>query len=372
MPNGGRIGDNPQSWFMDKLCSGEETYLGEPIDSLACEIYRVSKHEHGAETLALISPKDNMDEIDPIELEAKLRKTLAEEKDRRKQRIEEWINRETIDKNSQTPDHIRDPIRETAIFAMKYCNDCMKHDHPDIKQIDELMYVINDLRQHCSQNTTPLDIRKFDFPIRWLNQFDQHKWEGAPNFVAFLESAVLKAMRQDIVSNESENYIEKDSSESLLSSGDLKPASSKAGLVKLTQPKNMDQLSNAAFEYGHRDKRWNFWLSAFEGVRIQEYRNQDFIGDSENSITLYRGECDNFDSPIKQHCEELAKIELTSRSLSEFDAAFAEYTQGLKHYPPAFRNLIGTAYQAHDKWNHVFWFAQSQSEYFAFEWWTLA
>lgn len=78
MPNGGRHGDNPQSWFMDDLCNGKVKYLGDPIDSLACEIYRLTKSEFAAG----ISPNDNKNEIDPIALEAELREILAKEKHR--------------------------------------------------------------------------------------------------------------------------------------------------------------------------------------------------------------------------------------------------------------------------------------------------
>lgn len=59
---------------MDALCQGREEYLGDPIDSLACEIYRISGDEHAAG----IGPEDRKDEIDQNELEANLRKKLAE------------------------------------------------------------------------------------------------------------------------------------------------------------------------------------------------------------------------------------------------------------------------------------------------------
>ena len=73
MPNGGRKGDNELSWFMDDLCSGRAKYLGEPIDSLACDIYRITGDEHAAG----IGPRDKIDEIDSITLEAELREKLA-------------------------------------------------------------------------------------------------------------------------------------------------------------------------------------------------------------------------------------------------------------------------------------------------------
>lgn len=74
MPNGGRKGDNILSWFMDALCEGREVFLGDPIDSLACEIYRISGDEHAAG----IGPDDQKNEIDRQVLEAKLRSILAD------------------------------------------------------------------------------------------------------------------------------------------------------------------------------------------------------------------------------------------------------------------------------------------------------
>ena len=74
MPNGGRKGDNRWSWFTDALCEGREEYLGDPIDSLACKTYRITGDEHAAG----IGPDNNRVEIDRNELEAKLRKRLAE------------------------------------------------------------------------------------------------------------------------------------------------------------------------------------------------------------------------------------------------------------------------------------------------------
>lgn len=73
MPNGGRRGDNKWSWFMDDLCAGRATYLGDPIDSLACEIYQIS----GDEFAAGIGPEDKKDKIDAIKLETELREKLA-------------------------------------------------------------------------------------------------------------------------------------------------------------------------------------------------------------------------------------------------------------------------------------------------------
>jgi len=71
MPNGGRKGDNPQSWFMDGICHGD-VFLGDPIDKLICEIYKIT----GDEFAAGVSLNADKMTIDPVALEAKLRETL--------------------------------------------------------------------------------------------------------------------------------------------------------------------------------------------------------------------------------------------------------------------------------------------------------
>ena len=73
MPNGGRKGDNEWSWFLNDLCAGRSTYLGDPIDSLACEIYRITGDEHAPG----INPDDDKELVDAAALEAKLREKLA-------------------------------------------------------------------------------------------------------------------------------------------------------------------------------------------------------------------------------------------------------------------------------------------------------
>jgi len=71
MPNGGRRGDNPQSWFMDRICRGE-VFLGDPIDQLICEIYRITGDEYASG----VSLDEDKEAIDPVALEAKLREKL--------------------------------------------------------------------------------------------------------------------------------------------------------------------------------------------------------------------------------------------------------------------------------------------------------
>ena len=72
MPNGGRKGDNPQSWFMDGICHGKE-FLGQPVDGLICEIYKITGDEYAAG----VSLNDDKSAIDPTALEARLRENLG-------------------------------------------------------------------------------------------------------------------------------------------------------------------------------------------------------------------------------------------------------------------------------------------------------
>jgi len=72
MPNGGRKGDNPQSWFLDGICRDGQAYLGDPIDGLICEIYRLT----GDEDAPGVRRTDDKDEFDLVELEAELRRKL--------------------------------------------------------------------------------------------------------------------------------------------------------------------------------------------------------------------------------------------------------------------------------------------------------
>lgn len=191
MPNGGRQGDNPQSWFMDDLCSGKKTFMGDPIDSLACEIYRISRHEGAAG----INHDDKKDEIDPIELEAKLRERLAYEKRNREHRIEKWINSDTSRELPNTPYHIVYPVKDTVKYAMNYCSDLTRDDCSDTRQVDELMYRIDILRAWFSNPHYKMDISILDSAKRELNRFDAKKWKDAPNFVAYLESAINMAKK---------------------------------------------------------------------------------------------------------------------------------------------------------------------------------
>ena len=156
--------------------------------------------------------------------------------------------------------------------------------------------------------------------------------------------------------------------------------------MKLSRPKNISQLSKAAFEFGHRDKQWSFTLDAFEDVRVQEYWSKDFSEGVEESINLFKGDCDSFSSfehfvasvsvlqfedsyPIRQHLDELEKIELCARSHSEFSTEWLAYSRMLKRPPPC-PKVFGEAYQSRNEFNWVFWFAQSDHQYFAFEWGT--
>jgi len=182
MPNGGRQGDNPQSWFMDALCRGEETYLGEPIDSLACEIYRVSKNESAAG----IYRDDNKDKIDPIALEAKLRARLAEVKETRIQRIENWANNATLGTNYYIPEHMFEAVKDTVKYAMNYSRDYMKKDSANTRQIDELMDVLSEIPERINY----LDESGVKRIKNRLRGFDRKKWKGAPDFVAYLESRI--------------------------------------------------------------------------------------------------------------------------------------------------------------------------------------
>jgi len=186
MPNGGRLGDNPQSWFMDKLCHGKETYLGDPIDSLACEIYRVSRHEYAAG----IHPGDNKDEINPIKLEAKLRERLVLEKERRKERVDNWSNTDTSGEQYHPPYPLIEPIKDTVRYAMTYCSDCIKFDSSDTRQIDELMHMADSLREYFSRTIVNWSVDSLGTARHIIVGFDSQNWEGAPNFTAYFDAAV--------------------------------------------------------------------------------------------------------------------------------------------------------------------------------------
>jgi len=183
MPNGGRLGDNPQSWFMDDLCGGQETYLGEPIDSLACEIYRVSRHEYAAG----IDPNDNKDEINPIKLEAKLREKLVLEKERRKERVDKWSNTDTSGEPHQAPFPLIEPIKDTVRHAMSYC---INLDACNTRQIDELMYMADSLREYFSKNLSNWSIDSLSTARHMIDGFDKQEWEGAPKFTSYFDNAV--------------------------------------------------------------------------------------------------------------------------------------------------------------------------------------
>ena len=189
MPNGGRQGDNPQSWFMDALCTGDETYLGEPIDSLACQIYRVSNHEYAAG----IHRNDKKDEINPIELEAKLREILANEKEKRRQRINLWVNTDASGKQFRAPKHIVEPIKDTVRYALNYCSDCIERDGSDAREVDPLMEVIDQVRKHFSSTLANWGDTDHEIAKRMFSVFDKQNWKGAPHFVEYLESAIGRA-----------------------------------------------------------------------------------------------------------------------------------------------------------------------------------
>ena len=144
----------------------------------------------------------------------------------------------------------------------------------------------------------------------------------------------------------------------------------------------MCQLSNAAFEFGHRDRKWNFTLDAFEGVKIQEYWHEDMGG--EESIKLYKGECGSFGSfehfiasvsviqfedsyPLVQHCEEFAKINLQSRSHGRFVSEWNGRIPLKRKMPPC-PDLVGSVYQSREAWDWVTYVAQSHNEFYAYEW----
>lgn len=80
MPNGGRKGDNAESWWYDDLCAGRKTFCGPPIDDLLCELYRLTNDEHGVTT---VGPKCDPATIDRVALEQELHARIAREKEHR-------------------------------------------------------------------------------------------------------------------------------------------------------------------------------------------------------------------------------------------------------------------------------------------------
>ena len=59
-------------------------------------------------------------------------------------------------------------------------------------------------------------------------------------------------------------------------------------MMQLKSPHNFAQLSEAAFHFGHRSKKWTFDDPDFEGVSIQEYWTPDLIRNGEDLVTFLK------------------------------------------------------------------------------------
>ena len=65
-------------------------------------------------------------------------------------------------------------------------------DNPnDTRRVDDLMYTLDRIPERYSDWNEP-EVR---IPKHILSGFDDKNWEGAPNFVAYLESAVETAKK---------------------------------------------------------------------------------------------------------------------------------------------------------------------------------
>jgi|GEM_PF-6890954 len=82
MPNGGRKGDNEDSWWLDDLCASKTEFLGDPIDGLICEIYRFTGDEHAPPVGRWTDPAS----VDVAALEAQLRQQLKDLRGKQKKR----------------------------------------------------------------------------------------------------------------------------------------------------------------------------------------------------------------------------------------------------------------------------------------------
>ena len=74
---------------------------------------------------------------------------------------------------------------------LNYCRDCLTDNTNDTHQIDDLMYILDQISDRYSSWIEP-EIR---IPKHILRGFDDRNLEGAPNFVVYLESAVETAKK---------------------------------------------------------------------------------------------------------------------------------------------------------------------------------
>ncbi len=159
--------------------------------------------------------------------------------------------------------------------------------------------------------------------------------------------------------------------------------------MNMVLPNNFAELSEAAFHFANRSKKWTFEDSSLEGVYIQEYWTPDLIRNGEDSVTFYQANTDVFEDlkqfvsaitiisfedlySIDEHASELSKINAEAISRDAFNERWYKHASLVaKQLIKAPREIIH-AYSTYNDWNHVTIFAENTQGYYALMWETSA
>jgi len=155
--------------------------------------------------------------------------------------------------------------------------------------------------------------------------------------------------------------------------------------MKIKEPFNLKELSDAAFLFARRDKKWSFDDPAFEDVCVQEYSVEDFVRSMEDRLMFYRGEkvlfegLEHFVAAVtilsfeddlfcEEHLDELAKFDLEEIAVEGFQREWTEYSALLLKDSIGCPKGVFNAYSTVSDWNCVTIFGESSDCFYGMTW----